>query len=150
MAFRWDGCQLRVDDSDPIGFPIVDIEPIKRVGLSNTLDVLQRKGLAFDCSLWSRFEQPVTGLASYHDDSVISVWTCTAAGDVFEQKIALGHQDNDPPSADIEWVDKWARSAREIEAQFPCCPVDSTDLIDFSEAQRGEAFFLEDFYLFFF
>lgn len=65
------------------------VRRLPRPHLGDTLLGLQRRSLALDWAVENRWTQPVTGQTCHFDQDgrVVRLWTCTAAGDVYVQRL---------------------------------------------------------------
>ena len=105
--------------SSSVSLPVPNIvmKPQARSSLRHTLDRLHFNGQGLDWAVQNRFRQNLTGMVCHKSSDVIRSWVCTAAGDVFTQRMNLNDVEANRvvDNSSASWISQWTSCVKEIE-----------------------------------
>jgi len=97
--------------------PSIEVQPQARSSLQHTLDRLHSNGEGLDWAVQNRFKQNISGMVCHKKEDIISSWICTAAGDVFAQRMDLNdvRENRMVDKSSTNWVSQWTSCVKDIE-----------------------------------
>lgn len=123
LGITWGSQRLCLDESitDSFPVPIIEIEPIDRLTVLNTLTAVRSKAVGLEDCVYNRFKQARTGVTCDRDsDGSVQIWQSNVVGDVYVQKFNLNEKIEFSQQRSIEnvfpWLSEWVNDVEKIES----------------------------------